>query len=202
MTITNWPLLLRLFLFALVLLTVLDSIQAQTAKSAVALRDLGSAAKSDDAILARRAVVALEQLRAAVLVYRSYDAFESDRRVARVPLEIFTSKLNQVTAEVESILLQLSNEKLRGHLRNSLYAYRDGAFWWAKLGQQKVLTIASLRVGFTSTTPAETFLNSTAPYTVVIHWRQADKYLLSAQRLIVEANRNLSERAGSIASAS
>lgn len=184
---TSWYLPIRLFLFVIALLTTLDSIHAQTTNSTVALRDLGSPAKCDDAILARRAVVALEQLKAAVLVYRSYDEFESDGKLARVPLETFTDKLNQATAEVESILPQLSDVKLRSHLRNSLYSYRDGAFWWAKLDQQKVVTIANLRAGYTTTTPAERFLQSSAPYTVVVHWRQANKYLLRAQRLIVES---------------
>lgn len=183
---TSWHLLARLFLFAIALLTALDSIHAQTPNSTVALRDLGSPAKCDDAILARRAVAALEQLKAAVLVYRSYDEFESDGRLARVPLETFTDKLNQVTAEVESILSQLSDAKLRGHLSNSLYSYRDGAFRWAKMDPQKVVTIANLRDGFTTTTPAERFIQSSAPYTVVVHWRQANKYLLRAQSLIIE----------------
>src|SRR5687768_7456397 len=105
---TNRHLPLRMFLLAFALLTAQHSIHAQTTNSTVAVRDLGSPAKCDDAILARRAVVALEQLKAAVLVYRSYDEFESDGRLARVPLETFTDTLNQVTADVESILSQLS----------------------------------------------------------------------------------------------
>ena len=185
---TSHHLSIRLFLFAFALLTAQHSIYAQTANTIVASTHLRSAAKHDDFILAHDAVASLERLKAAVLVYRSHSEFESDGRLARVPLETFTDKLNQVTAEVESILSQLSDAKLRSHLSNSLYSYRDGAFWWAKLDQRKVVTIANLRVGFTTTTPAERYFTSTVPYTVVVHWRQANKYLLRAQRLIVEAN--------------
>jgi hypothetical protein len=152
----------------------------------VASTHLRSAAKHDDSVLARRGVAALEQLKAAVLVYRSYDEFESDGRLARVPFDTFTDKLMQVTAEVESILSQLSDAKLRNYLSNSLYSYRDGAFWWAKVDQPKVVTISSLRVGFTTTTQAERYFTSTIPYTVVVHWRQANEYLIRAKRLIVE----------------
>lgn len=195
---TSWHLLARLFLFAIALLTALDSMHAQTTNSTVALRDLGSTAKCDDAILARRAVVALEQLKAAVVVYSSYDSYESDGRLARVPLETFTDKLNQVTAEVESTLSQLPDVKLRSHLSNSLYSYRDGAFWLAKLDQQKVVPIANLRAGFATMTPAEHFFASTVPYKVVVHWRQANKYLRRAQKLIDEGNTCVSKHSSSL----
>ena len=166
---------------------------AQSANTRDASTNLRYSGKQDDVVMAKRAVACLEQLKADVLVYRSYGAFESDGRLARVPLETFTDKLNQVTAEVESILPQLSNAKLRGHLSNSLYSYRDGAFWWGKLDQPKVVTLANLRTAFATSTPAEGFLQSTSPYKIVAHWRQANKYLLSAQMLIVEENISVSE---------
>jgi hypothetical protein len=178
---------LRVFLFLLALLAAPASIHARTANMLLAATDLPLPPKlRDDFIRAKRAVEALEQLKADVLVYRSCGEFESDGRLDRVPLETFTHKLNRATAEVESILSQLSDAKLRSHLSNSLYSYRDGAFWWAKLDQEKVVKIADLRVGFTTTTPAGRFFQSTAPYTVVVHWRQANRYLLRAQRLVVE----------------
>jgi hypothetical protein len=199
---THHHLSVRLFLFAFTLLTAQHSMHAQTANSIVAATTLRSAARRDDSILARRAVASLEQLKAAVVVYSSYDTFESDGRLARVPLETFADKLNQVTAEVESIISQLSGAKLRSELSNSLSSYRDGAFWWAKLNPEKVVKIADLRAGLTTITPAERFFTSTIPYRVVMHWRQANKYLLRAQRLVAEANtptplhtyRSLSER--------
>ncbi|MGQ0762142.1 MAG: hypothetical protein ACT4OT_09020 [Acidobacteriota bacterium] len=155
---------------------------AQAANILVAATNFRAAASRDDSILAQRAVASLEQLKADVLVYRSDGEFESDAKLARVPLETFAAKLNQVTVEVESIISQLSDAKLRSHLRNSLYSYRDGAFWWATLDQQKVVTMANLRVGYTTTTPAERFLKSTAVYTVVVHWRHANKFLGRAQK--------------------
>ena len=184
----------RLFLFAFALLTAQVSIHAQTATTIVASTHLRSAAKRDDSILAYQAVACLERLKSDVRVYRSYGEFESDGRLALVPLETFTDRLNQVTAEVESILSQLSDAKLRSHLSNSLYSYRDGAFCWAKLDQQKVVTTANLRVAFTTTTPAERFFTSTVPYTVVIHWSQANKYLLRAERLMALVNATGSPR--------
>lgn len=177
-----------LSLFAFALLTAQGSIHAQNANGTVASTHLQSTAKSNDSILARRAVASLKQLKADVIVYRSYDEFESDARLARVPLDTFIDKLNQVTAEVEAILPQLSDARLRSHLSNSLYSFRDGAFWWSKLDQQKVVTTANLRFAFTTTTQGERFFTSTVPYTVVVHWRQANRYLLRAERLIAEAN--------------
>src|SRR5688572_7105954 len=101
---THRHLSVRLFLFAFALLTAQHSMRAQTANTVVASTNLRSAAKGDDSILAQRAVASLEQLKAAVVVYSSYDRFESDGRLAHVPLQTFADKLNQVTAEVESII--------------------------------------------------------------------------------------------------
>lgn len=187
-----------LLLFAFALLAAQNSIHAQTVNTTVESTHLRSAAKRDDSILAHRAVAALEQLKADVIAYQSYDEFESDGRLARVPIETFSDKLNQVTAEVESILSQLSDSKLKNHLSNSLYSYRDGAFWWAKIDQKKVVTAANLRLGFTTTTRAESFFMSTVPYTVAIHWRQANTYLLRAQQLLAEANPTASRHSRSL----
>jgi hypothetical protein len=186
------------FLFAFALLTAQHSIHAQTENATVAFTHWRATAECDDSILARRAVAALEQLKGAVLVYRSYDDFESDGRLARVPLGTFADKLSRATPEVELILSQLADAKLRSHLSNSLYSFRDGAFWWAKLGQQKVVTTDDLRLSFTTTTPDERFFMSTVPYTVVVHWRQANRYLLRAQRLIAEANTTVPEHTHSL----
>lgn len=185
---TNRHLPARLVLVAFALLIAQESLNAQTANTMVASSHLRSAVKRDDSVLAQHAVASLEQLNAAVLVYRSSSEFESDGRVARVTLETFTDKFDEVTAEVESVLSQLSDAKLKSHLSNSLYSYRDGAFWWAKLDQRKVVTTDNPYSGFTPITQVDRFLVSSVPYTVVIHWRQANKYLLRAQRLIIEAN--------------
>lgn len=193
---TSHHLSIWLALLAVALIGGAHSIHAQTANTIVAsthlwssIERVRSATERDDPVLARRAVVALEQLNAAVFVYRSCGDFESDGRLARVSLETFIGKVNEVTAEVESILPQLSDTKLRSQLSNSLYSYRDGAFWWSRLDSPaKVVTIANLRLGFTTTAPAERFFTSTVPYTIVIHWRQAGKYLRRAQRLMAEAS--------------
>jgi hypothetical protein len=184
---TRHHLSVRLLLFAFALLTAQHSAHAQTANSIVASTNLRSATERDDFILAQRAVASLEQLKAAVVVYSS-DTFESDGRLARVSLETFVDKLKQVTAEVESIISQLSDAKVRSELSNSLYSYRDGAYWCAKIDQQKVVKIANMRAGLTTITPAERFFNSTVPYRVLMHWRQANKYLRRAQKLINEGN--------------
>ena len=191
---TNRHLAARLFLSAFALLAAQEPVHGEPANTMVGSSDLPSAVKRDDSVLAQQAVAALEQLKAAVLVYRSYGEFETDGRVARVPLVTFTDKFDKVTAEVESILSQLSDAKLKSHLSNSLYSYRDGAFWWARLDLRKVVTTDNPYLGFTPTTPVDRFLVSTVPYTVVIHWRQANKYLLRAQRLIAEANASVPVR--------
>jgi signal transduction histidine kinase len=95
----------------------------------------------DDYRLARQAIGALERLRTGVICYRSRGEFESDGRLARVSFETFVRELYKVTAEIAPVLPKLHDTKLRNYLANSLESYRDGAFWWSKLGQTKVKRI-------------------------------------------------------------
>jgi hypothetical protein len=142
------------------------------------------ATEQNDFVLANRAIAALKQLQAKVIVYRSLQDFEADSRLGRVSLDTFKADLHSVSTELEPILTQLSDRRLRAHLTNALYSFRDGAFWWEKVVQPHVVTITELTSGSRSVTRAETFFIATVPYTVAIHWRQAAKFLLQAETLV------------------
>ena len=137
-----------------------------------------------DIVLAQRAIRALKKLRANVVVHRSLGQFEQDGRLAHVSFNTFAQKLDEITLEIEPLLYKVSDAKLRSHLINAVASYRDGAFWWSNLDQTTVVNVTNLKNPFTSTTPADRFLTSTIPYTVAIHWRLADKYLVKAEELL------------------
>ena len=183
-----------LYLVLLIFVLFIGQSSAQSSQPAgpVARSNLQSTklvrAFEDDAVLASRAIKALRKLRADVIVYRSLDQFESDGRLAHVSFATFARKLDEVTAEIEPILSKLSDPKLRNHLTNSIQSYRDGAFWWSGLDQSKVVTVANLRKGFRTTTPAEAFLTATTLYTIAMNWRLADKYLMKSEKLITDRN--------------
>ena len=136
-----------------------------------------------DRILVNRIIRSLHKLRTDVIVHRSLDHFERDGRVAHVAFETFARKLEEVTTEIAPLLSKVSASRLRISLINTLESYRDGAFWWSKLDQQKVVNIRNVQNAFTTTAPPERFFDSTIPYTVAIHWRLADKYLTKAEKL-------------------
>ena len=142
------------------------------------------AAEQNDIVLANRAIAALKQLQAKVIVYRSLQDFEANGRLGRVSLDTFRADLDSVSAEVEPILVQLSDLRLRAHLTNALDSFRDGAFWWEKVVQPRVVTTRTAGLMPGSVTPSETFFIATVPYTVAIHWRQAAKFLLQAEALV------------------
>ena len=170
------------------------SLHAQTCDRRLALADLtqkapivnGPVGKTQrhDIHLASRAVAALRQLQAKVIVYRSLQDFEANGRLGRVSFETFKADLHSVSSEVEPILVQLSDLRLRSHLTNALDSFRDGAFWWEKVVQPRVVTTRTAGLMPGSVTPSETFFIATAPYTVAIHWRQAAKFLLRAETLV------------------
>ncbi len=138
----------------------------------------------NDQVLAARTITALKRLDDEVLVYRSPGDFEADGRLALVPFEVFRNDLEKVTAEVEPILSRLPQSRLKIEIGNALDSYRDGAFWWQKTYQARVVNVSTMTFVETSRTPSDAFFVSTIPYTVAIHWRQASKYLKRAEELM------------------
>src|SRR5256885_3680769 len=94
---------------------------------------------------AARAINSLKRLQQDVIVYRSLGEFEEGRKLARVPLRTFETELKEVTGELEDILVRMPSGKLKIQITNSLACYRDGAFWWRKIDQPRVVSVAELR---------------------------------------------------------
>lgn len=144
---------------------------------------------SDEGILAARTIAALRRLDDDVLVYRSLGDFEANGRLARVSFAAFQNDLQEVTAEVEPVLSRLSPGKLKSEISNALASYQDGAFWWQKIDQPRVVHVSALTATEFNRTPSDTAFLSTVPYTVAIHWRQASKYLKHAEELMSGARK-------------
>ena len=138
----------------------------------------------NDTALANRALAALKGLEADVILYRSLQDFEANGQLGRVSFDAFDAHLHAVIIEVEPLLGELSDKRLRATLANALYSFRDGSYWWAKIDQPRVVTITQLPTRYRSVVAAESFFSSTMPYTVAIHWRQAAKFLLQAERIV------------------
>ena len=137
-----------------------------------------------DQILAARAISALKRLDRDVLVYQSLGDFEESGKLARVSFDVFRNDLQAVTEEVEPLLSSLPQSRLKTEIRNALDSYRDGAFWWQKIDQPRVVHVSVLAFSESTRTSADTALLANVPYTVAIHWRQAEKYLKHAEGLL------------------
>jgi hypothetical protein len=133
---------------------------------------------------ASRSIAALQRLDKDVLVYRSLGDFEAHGKLARVSLAAFQSDLQEVTAEVEPLLSRLAPGKFRSDVINALASYQDGAFWWQKIDRPRVVHVSALSANEFTDTPTETAFLSSVPYTVAIHWRQANSYLKRATQLM------------------
>jgi hypothetical protein len=131
----------------------------------------------------QKAVVLLKRLEQKVIVYRSLGDFEDNGKLARVPLKDFEAELQNVTRELEVTLARMPASQLRTQVVNSLASYRDGTFWWQKIDQPRVVDVSALRYEFLPTL-SDTALNSSIPYNVAIHWRQAARYLARAEELL------------------
>ncbi len=134
-----------------------------------------------DQVLAARAIFFLKRLDDDVIVYRSLGEFEESGKLARVSLDDFRTDLREVSVEVNAITLRLPDSPLKSDISNALASYRDGAFWWQKVYQPRVINVSSLAPE-TTVTSGDAFLQANIPYTVAIQWRQANRFLQRASR--------------------
>jgi len=138
----------------------------------------------DELALAARSMFALKRLEKDVLIYRSLGDFEAHGKLARVSYQAFRNDLEEVSNEVEPMLSRLPQSKLKTELGNALASYRDGEFWWQQIDKPRVANFTALNAtGRFASTPDIAF-QSSVPYTVTIHWRQANRYLKRAARLM------------------
>lgn len=131
----------------------------------------------------RRAVEQLRRLEQKVIVYRSLGDFADSGRLARVPLKQFEHEFQIVTGEIEVLIARMPAGQLRTQIVNALASYRDGLFWWRQIDEPRVVTVSALNYE-PNATPASVAFNSSVPYTVAIHWRQAARYLARAETLL------------------
>ena len=139
-------------------------------------------ATNNDRVIAARGIAALSQLDKDVIVYRSLGEFEEGRKLASVSLGTFQTHLQEATYEVESVLPRLNDVRLKSAISNALASYRDGAYWWEQIHQPRVIHVSEFRSDEPEVTPSASFFHANLPYTVAIHWRQANKHLQRAIR--------------------
>jgi hypothetical protein len=171
---------------ALLILLVLSAATYSQSVSSAKARSLElttDTASCEDRVFAARAISALKRLEDEVIIYHSLGDFEAGGKLAQVPFETFQNDLQKVTWEVESPLSQIANDRLKTELSNTLASFRDGAFWWKRIYQPRVVHVSALNYDEIAHSPADAVLLETAPYTVAIYWRQAAKYLKRAEQL-------------------
>ena len=166
----------RKLTFLFIILVACTCAQAQRTKPLISAND-------DDRVAATRAIAALSQLDNDVIVYRSLGEFEAGRKLASVSLATFQAHLREANSEVESALPRLTDARLKTSISNALASYRDGAYWWEKIYQPRVIHVSELRSNDNDGTPSASFFQANLPYTVAIHWRQANKHLQRARHV-------------------
>ena len=130
-----------------------------------------------------KAIAALKRLDKDVIVYRSLADFQETGKLARVSLQTFQQELNEVTREVEPVVMRMPASRLKMKLLNALDAFRDGAYWWLLVDQPRVVNVSALASSDISRSSADAAFLQTTPYTVAINWRQAHAYLTQAEIL-------------------
>ena len=138
-----------------------------------------------DQVVAAQSILILKRLDDDVIVYRSLGEFEDGQKLARVSFETFKRDLNDVSREVEGLLSRLADSRMKTEIRNALASYRDGAYWWEKIDQPRIVKVSELTRSDADSMPTQTFFLASLPYTVAIHWRQANKHLQRAARQAV-----------------
>jgi hypothetical protein len=178
---------LALVIFLLAPLTAYSQSVArasQSSKSESNVAESTTETKDLDRVLAVCAIALLKRLDRDVLVFRSLGDFEADGRLARVPFETYKKDFEEISAQVGPMISRLPHSKVRSEISNAFDSYGDGAFWWQKIYQPRVVHVSALTSTETSRTSSDSAFLATVPYTVAIHWRQASRYLTRAQELM------------------
>nr|AIA12548.1 Unknown Function [uncultured bacterium] len=139
--------------------------------------------RDGDRELAKRAIASLKRLEGDVVVHASLGDFESERKITRVPFETFQQHLRETVIEVGRILSWLPRNRLHAEISNALSSYQDGAFWWERVYQPRVINAAQF-VAESSRAPVDTGYLESVPYTVIINWRNAGRSLKRAEALL------------------
>lgn len=126
-----------------------------------------------DQVVGARAIFLLKRLDEDVIVYESLADFEESGKLSRVPLETFQRDLLEITPELQKLVVSLPDTPLRADLVNAFVSYRDGADWWQKIAEPRMVTVSG------DSTSDASFV-ADIPYNVAIHWRQANKCLQRA----------------------
>lgn len=142
------------------------------------------AERRNDRALALRIISALKVLEGDVVVHKSLGSFEESNTLARVPFETFHRDLQKVSADVETMLSWLPQNKLKSALGNALHSYQDGGVRWAGIYRPRVVNVANLVSSETTLTSSDAAFLATTPYTVAINWRQGSKYLRLAEETL------------------
>ena len=134
---------------ALLILLVASAACGQSVARARQSKSAGGRAQppietEDNRLLAARALDALKLMDNQVIVCGSLADFEAGGRLARVPFANFANDLQAVTNKVEPILSRMPRGRLRTAITNALDSYRDGAFWWEKIDQPRVVNVSAL----------------------------------------------------------
>lgn len=129
-----------------------------------------------DQVVGARAIFLLKHLDDDVIVYDSLGDFEDSGTLARVPFETFQRDLLEITPELRNLLSSLPDTPLRADLINAFASYRDGADWWQKISEPRVVDVSKLKSRATDSTSDACFVAG-VPYAVAVQWRQARQYL-------------------------
>jgi hypothetical protein len=132
-----------------------------------------------DQVVGARAILLLKRLDDDVIVHASVGDFEESAPLARVSFETFQSDLFEITPDLQKLVSSLPDTPLRADLINAFVSFRDGADWWQKISQSRVVNLSERKTRPTDST-SDAFFVAGIPYTVANHWRQANKYLQSA----------------------
>lgn len=132
-----------------------------------------------DQVVGARAIFLLKRLDDDVIVYDSLGDFEDNGTLARVPYETFQRDLIEITPELQKLLSSLPDAPLRADLINAFASYREGADWWQKISEPRVVNLSDLKSRESDSTSDASFVAG-IPYTVAVRWRQANEYLQRA----------------------
>lgn len=150
-------------------------------RAAESLRE-AEAERASEREMAAEAVALLRRLGERVVVYDSLAEFEDGRELAKVSYERFRDELDEASARLRRIVAWLPPGPPREEIRKATQSYLDGVWWWSQTRRTNVVRVSA--DSFAEQTRPRPVNETTARYTVALHWRQAHHYTRRAASLL------------------
>ncbi|HEY9284225.1 MAG TPA: hypothetical protein VIP46_12295 [Pyrinomonadaceae bacterium] len=139
------------------------------------------AARADDQLIAARVVEVLRPLEEMLTVSQSFADYQERRALSRISFDKLEGEFVDALGNATGLLASMSRGPAFYHLSSARDSYRDGLFWYRKVGPARRMVVSANAFGRDPLREARLDADQVG-YTVSVNWKAAAKYTRLAEQ--------------------